>query len=158
MKKGLDRGAAIKLSPEELDSWQGPINYISHHGVEQDSVTTPLRIVTNSSLKNGGKSLNDCLISGPNSLNSMFDIMLRFRCHESGLVFDLTKAYNSLKTGPIERHVRRFIWRFSPDDPWADFAFDCVAFGDCPAANFLEIGRNMTAEDGKGPVGMYGAV
>ena len=149
MKKVLDRGAAIKLSPEELDSWQGPINYISHHGVEQDSVTTPLRIVTNSSLKNGGKSLNDCLISGPNSLNSMFDIMLRFRCHESGLVFDLTKAYNSLKTGPIERHVRRFIWRFSPDDPWSDFAFDCVAFGDCPAANFLEIGRNMTAEAGK---------
>ena len=149
MQKVLDRGAAIKLSPGEIESWQGPVNYISHHGVEQDSVTTPLRIVTNSSLNNGGKSLNDCLISGPNSLNSMFDIMLRFRCHESGLVFDLTKAYNSLKTGQVERHVRRFIWRFNSSDPWQDFAFDCVAFGDCPAANFLEIGRDMTAEAGK---------
>ena len=149
LKKYFVRGAAIKLSEEELESWHGPVNYISHHGVEQGSVTTPLRIVTNSSLKNGGKSLNDCLISGPNSLNSMFDITLRFRCHECGLVFDLTKAYNSLKTGPVERHLRRFIWRFSPDEPWQDFAFDCVAFGDCPAANFLEIGRDLTANEGR---------
>ena len=149
LKKYFDRGAAVQLSQEEIDSWQGPVNYISHHGVEQNSVTTPLRIVTNSSLKNGGKSLNDCLISGPNSLNSMFDIATRFRCHESGLVFDLTKAYNSLKTGQVERHVRRFIWRFSQEDPWQDFAFDCVAFGDCPAANFLEIGRDMTANAGR---------
>ena len=148
-KKIFERGAAVQLSEEELSSWQGPINYISHHGVEQDSVSTPLRIVTNSSLKNGGKSLNDCLITGPKSLNSMFEIMLRFRCHESGLVFDLTKAYNCLKTGPVERHLRRFIWRFKEDSPWIDFAFDVVHFGDCPAANCLEIGRNMTAEAGR---------
>ena len=70
----------------------------------------------------------------------MFDIMLRFRCHESGLVFDFTKAYNCLKTGPVERHLRRF----SQDEPWMDFAFDCVVFGDCPVANCLEIGRDMT--------------
>ena len=31
-----------------------------------------------------------------------------------------------------------------------DFAFDVVHFGDCPAANCLEIGRNMTAEAGRG--------
>ena len=149
IKKYFDRGAAVKLSEEELGSWQGPLNYISHHGVEQDSVTTPLRIVTNSSLKNGGTSLNECLIPGPNSLNSMFDLTLRFRCHVCGLVFDLTKAYNCLKTGLVERHLRRFIWRFSPEDPWQDFAFDCVAFGDVPAGNFLEIGRDLLAEDGR---------
>ena len=149
IQKILDRAAAVELTKEEMDNWSGPINYISHHGVEQPSVTTPLRIVTNSSLKNGGKSLNDCLIKGPNSLNSMFDIMLRFRCHESGLVFDLSKAYNSLKTGDTEKHLRRFIWRFDPDGPWKDFAFDSVHFGDCPAANFLEIGRDMTADAGR---------
>ena len=149
LKKYFERGAAVQLTDEEMSSWQGPINYICHHGVEQDSVSTPLRIVTNSSLKNGGKSLNDCLITGPKSLNSMLEIMLRFRCHETGLVFDLTKAYNCLKTGPVERHLRRFIWRFSRESPWLDFAFDVVAFGDCPAANCLEIGRNITAEAGR---------
>ena len=149
MAKYFERGGAVSLSEEELNSWQGGINYISHHGVLQDSATTPLRIVTNSSLKNGGKSLNDCLIAGPNSLNSMFDIMLRFRCYECALVFDLTKAYNALRTGLVERHLRRFIWRFSPDEPWQDFAFDRVAFGDVPAANLLEISRNLLAENGR---------
>ena len=142
IQKALDRGAAVKLSEQEIEEWKGPVNYIAQHGVITDSVTTPFRVVSNSSLKNGSYSLNDCLIRGPNSLNSMVDVSLRFRCHMVGMVFDLTKAYNRLKTGPVERHLRRFIWRFSPDDPWSDFALDSVMFGDLPAANCLEIGRN----------------
>ena len=149
MQKYVDRGVVVKLSKQDMEEWKGPVNYISHHGVEKPSVTTPLRIVTNSSLKNGSTSLNGCMIAGPNSLNSMMDIGLRFRCHETGMVFDLTKAYNSLLTGPIERNLRRFVWRRSPDEEWEDWAFDCVAFGDLPAANFLEIGRNLTADFGK---------
>ena len=148
IQKYLDRGAAVRLTKEEMVQWKGPVNYISHHGVERPSPTTPLRIVTNSSLNNGGNSLNSCLIGGPNSLNPMLDIALRFRCHECGMVFDLTKAYNALHTGPVERNLRRFIWRFSPAEEWMDFAFDTVAFGDFPAANFLEIGRDMTADAG----------
>ena len=75
IKKYIDRGAVVKLSKEEIENWAGPTNYISHHGVER-----PLRIVTNSSLDNGGNSLNGCLIGGPNSLNLMINIALRFRC------------------------------------------------------------------------------
>ena len=148
IQKYLDRGAAVRLSKEEMDEWIGPTNYISHHGVERPSPTTPLRIVTNSSLNNCGNCLNGCLVGGPNSLNPMLDIALRFRCHECGMVFDLTKAYNVLKTGLIERHLRRFVYRFSPKEEWQDFAFDTVAFGDLPAANFLEIGRDLTADAG----------
>ena len=148
VQKYLDRGGVVRLSKAEIDEWKGPQNYISHHGVEKPSATTPLRVVTNSSLNNAGNSLNGCLIRGPNSLNSMLDIALRFRCFECALVWDLSKAYNALKTGPVERHLRRFIWRFSPSEDWQDFAFDCVAFGDLPAANFLEIGRNLTADAG----------
>ena len=73
---------------------------------------------------------------GPKSLNSMLDITIRFRCHECGMVSDLTKAYNALKTGPVEKHLRRFVWRFKPEDDWGDFGFDCVAFGDLPAEIF----------------------
>ena len=149
IQKYIDRGGVVKLSKDEIDTWKGPVNYISHHGVVQDSMTTPLRVVTNSSLNNGGRSLNDCLPTGPNSLNPMLDIMLRFRCHECGMISDLTKAYNCLHTGPVERHLRRFVYRFDPTDVWQDYAFDVVAFGDNPAANLLEIGRNMTADAGE---------
>ena len=33
LKKYFERGAAVKLTDEEIKSWQGPVNYISHHEV-----------------------------------------------------------------------------------------------------------------------------
>ena len=147
-QKYIDRGGLVKLTGQEISEYRGPINYITHHGVVQDYVSTPLRLVTNSSLRNGTYSLNECLAKGPNSLNSMLDISLRFRCHEQALVSDLTKAYNALKTGLVEKHLRRIVWRFDPNEDWSDYAFVCVAFGDVPAANCLEIGRNITADEG----------
>ena len=147
--KYITRGILVPISEQEKIEYQGPVNYISHHAVEKPSPTTPFRIVTNSSLKNGLRSLNDCLPKGPNSLNSMFDIMVRFRCHPVGLVFDLSKAYNSLHTGLVEKHLRRLIWRFSEDEPWQDFGFVVVAFGDKPAGEFLELGKALTADAGK---------
>ena len=93
----------MKLSAQELDEYHGPVNYISHHGVIFPPWGHPLRIVTNCSLKNGTFSLNECLARGPNSLNYMLEIALRFCCHKEGMVFDLTKAYNPLKTGPVEK-------------------------------------------------------
>ena len=146
--KYITREILVPISEQEMKEYQGPVNYISHHAVERASPTTPFRIVTNSSLKNGVRSLNDCLPKGPNSLNSMFDIMIRFRCHQVGLVFDLTKAYNSLFTGMVEKHLRRLIWRFSKDEPWQDFGFVVVAFGDKPAGEFLELGKALTADAG----------
>ena len=148
LMKYITRGILVPISEDEMKEYMGPVNYISHHAVEKPSPTTPFRIVTNSSLKNGVRSLNDCLPKGPNSLNSMFDISVRFRAYETGLVFDLTKAYNSLKTGLPEKHLRRMLWRFSPDEAWQDFGFVVVAFGDRPAANFLELGKDLTADAG----------
>ena len=119
-QKYIDRGGLVKLTEQEISEYRGPTNYITHHGVVQDSVSTPLRLVTNSSLKNGTYSLNECLAKGPNSLNSMLDISLRFRCHKQALVSDLTKAYNALKTGLEEKHLRRIVWRFDPNEDWSD--------------------------------------
>ena len=79
----------------------------------------------------------------------MVDILVRFRSYEIGLLFDLTKAYNSMHTGVIEKHLRRLVWRFSPSDQWKDYGFVVVAFGDRPAAEFLELARGLTADAGK---------
>ena len=102
----LDRKAAVQLIKEKMEDYQGPTQYISHHPVLKDSVSTPCRMVTNSSFPNGGSSLNQCLAAGPNSLNSMLGVLLRFRCREVAFQFDLKKAYNTMKTGIVERHLR----------------------------------------------------
>ena len=66
VKSMLDRGTAVKLSQQEIDDWAGPAHYITHHPVLKDSVSTPVRLVSNSSF--GSPSLNSILMKGPNIL------------------------------------------------------------------------------------------
>ena len=105
-------------------------------------------MVTNSSFNNCGNCLNSCLASGPNSLNPMLDVLLRCRCRECVLQYDLSLVYNIMRKGLKKRHLRRFVWRFHEDDPWEDYAFDVVHFGDCCAATQLEVGKDLTADTG----------
>ena len=132
-----------------MEDYQGPVNYITHHGVLKDSATTPLRVVTNSSVKNGQYSLNDLMPKGPNSLNDMLEVILRFRVYEYVFAYDLSKAYNTMWTSVEEKHLRRFVWRFSEDEPWQDYAIDRVHFGDVPAACLLEISKKKVAIEGE---------
>ena len=148
IKSQLERGVAIQLSADEMESWTGPCQYITHHAVLKDSVTTPVRVVSNSSFNNHGNSLNSCLATGPNSLNPMLFVMVRFRCYLVALQLDLAKAYNTLRSGLIERHLRRFVWRFDPSEPWQDYALDRVHFGDAAAGTQLEVGKNIIADAG----------
>ena len=108
----------------------GPVNWITHHDVLKDSTTTPIRLVSNSSFPNGSTALNDLLVKGPNTLNCLLKNLVRFRGYEVSLVSDISKSYNSIKTGEVERHVRRYWFRFSQNEPWKVYSANCIMFGD----------------------------
>ena len=103
----IDRNVVSEITPVELQAWKGPVNWNTHHDVLKDSATTPVRLVSNSSFANGSTNLNNLLVKGPNTLNCLFTNLVRFRGYEIALVGDISKAYNSIKTGEVERHVRR---------------------------------------------------
>ena len=68
----IDRGVFRQLDEKEMEDYQGPSFYVAHHEVyKEDSVSTPVRLVINSSLQFKGKSLNDILMKGPNTLNDL---------------------------------------------------------------------------------------
>ena len=56
--------------------------YLVHHAVYHKS-KHKIRIVFDCSLKNGGVSLNDELLQGPDIINNFVGLLLRFR--ESGI-------------------------------------------------------------------------
>ena len=130
--KMIEVGAVTELSKAEIDMWDGPVHYISiQHVVDLSSATTPLRLVTNSSLADPvtGISLNSILAKGPKVLNDMFEIVLRFRLYDKGLISDVSKAYYMLLTGELEKHVRRVLWRYGETLDLCG-GYLCVSMGD----------------------------
>lgn len=142
----VNRKAAIKLSKELMQSWTGPVWYISHLiAPNPHSVSTPVRLVWNSSQRYKGLSLNDVLIKGPDVLNSIRAVLLRFRAGEFAALGDIRKMYNSIWLEEREVHLHRFLWRDNEDAEMEDFAITRVNMGDKPAGCIAQIAMRETA-------------
>lgn len=146
-------GALEEISPFELQMWNGAVHYLPIQlVVNMESRTTPVRLVTNSSLVDPatGLSLNGILAKGPMTLNDLWSIFVRFRNQEVGLIGDLSKAYYQMVTGPVEKHVRRVLWRSGEvGTPWRIYGFRVVSMGDCPAACLMTLTMRGTADMSK---------
>ena len=107
------RDVARKLSHLEINDWKGPVFYLSHLAVEQlKSLTTPVRIVFNSSQLFPGVSLNSFLAKGPDSFkNNLLGMLLRFREEQVILIGDIQKMYNSVHLDILEQHTHHFLLR-----------------------------------------------
>ncbi|XP_032434156.1 uncharacterized protein LOC116729604 [Xiphophorus hellerii] len=142
----LQRGAAIKLSEEAINKWNGPVWYVSHLiAPNPHSVTTPVRLVWNSSQKFKGISMNDLLMKGPDVLNQIRAVLLRFREGAYAALGDIKKMYNSVWLEEREVHLHRFIWRDSEDEKVGDYAITRVNIGDKPAGCIAQLAMRETA-------------
>ena len=153
MEGFVHRGVFRELTEEEMRRWTGALNYISIHGVPKpQSTTTKLRVVSNSSLSNNnsGFSYNSLLPKGPNSLVSLLSALVRWRSYEHCVVWDLTKAYNTVVTFPEEMHMRRLVWRWGcQDQEWKTYGITRMHFGDVVAMCGLDVSLKRVAEAGR---------
>ena len=53
------------------------------------------------------------------------------------MVRDISNAYNSIKTGFIEKHTRRYWLRFSKEEDWRVFEARCLMLGETPAVGVI---------------------
>ena len=64
------------------------------------------------------------MMKGPNVLGDIWELLMRFRGYRYGLVSEISKAYHSLKTGMLEKHLRRVVWRHGKKGAvWKVYAF-----------------------------------
>ena len=123
----VNRGVVSKISQSEVSAYSGPINFITHHEVyKPGSLLTPVRLVSNSSFKNGSTNLTDLTVKGPNTLADIFNNLFKFRSYQIALVFNISKAYNSIKTGLVEKHLRTLWFHFNPQEDWKIYGFNCI--------------------------------
>ena len=60
-------------------------------------------------------SMNDLLLKGPDGLNPIRAVLLRFRRGVHAALGDIKKMYNSVWLEDLEMHLHRFFWRDAED-------------------------------------------
>ena len=153
VQKSIEDGRVRRLTEDEMTRWHGPVHYVTIFAVVKlESLSTKTRVVSNSALKNAVSrlSLNDCLWPGPNALADLLDCLIFWRGVEVAIIMDLKKAYQAIHTSPMELHLRRFLFRASPDQAWETFGYTRANFGDLSAGLMLEVGKRRVANLGEG--------
>ena len=140
-----------KLSKQEFEGYRGPVHYISHHEVlRPESKSTPVRIVFNSSAVFRGHRLNDYWMKGPDLLNDLFGVVLRFRENEIAFIGDISKMYHRIRIPEADQHVHRFLWRNLQTDREPDvYVKTVLTFGDEPAPAMAQIALRKTADEAR---------
>ncbi|XP_044740096.1 uncharacterized protein LOC123301423 [Chrysoperla carnea] len=108
LMKWLDEGIIERVPVDEENSWG---HYLPHRHVLKINSTTRLRPVFDASAKSkNGISLNQCLETGPNLIELIPSMLLRFREKEIGVISDIEKAFWQISVTPKDRNVLRFLW------------------------------------------------
>ena len=105
-------------------------HYMPHHAVFKKSTTTPLRIVFNASSKpNDGKSLNDCLMTGPSLTAKLHEILVQFRQGTHAVAADISKAFHRIIVDEEHRKFLKFLWLNLESYELLTYQFKVVLFG-----------------------------
>ena len=151
MKEMEQMNFARKISPEEAREYRGPVHYISHHAVVRpEKKSTPLRIVYNSSSSYQGHHLNDYWLKGPDLLNNLFGVILRFRENPVAIHGDISKMYHRVLIPEVDQHVHRYVWRDMEVDRDPDtYVKTVLTFGDKPAPAMAQTALKKTADENR---------
>ena len=144
----IERGVLLKIDLSTCLNYKGPVHYLPHHEIHKpSSLSTPLRIVFNPSASFAGHILNNYYAKGPDVLNSMLGVLLRFRLGKVGIIGDISKMYNSIGLSVMDQHTHRCLWRNMDSNKEPDhYVLTCVTFGDRPAGAIAVIALRKTAE------------
>ena len=88
-----------------------PVHYLPHFSVRKSS-TGKLRLVYDAAAKSSATSysLNDCLETGPDLINSLMSILIRFRLHRYAFKSDIQKAFLQIEIDESDRDLLRSMW------------------------------------------------
>ena len=101
----IAKGEAIPAVNETQVSW-----YIPHFGVYHPRKPHKIRVVFDCAAKVGGVSLNDFLLQGPDHMNDLQGILLRFRINHVAIMGDIERMFHQFKVSSHDQDYLRFIW------------------------------------------------
>ena len=107
----ISKGYTRKLSQEEVNRTSPITNYIPHHGIQNPNKPGKLRVVFDAAAYFNNSCLNDHLLSGPDLLNNLVGVLLRFREGKYAAVSDIEQMFHQINVRPEDQDALRFLWR-----------------------------------------------
>ena len=123
----------------------------SHFGVYHPKKPTQIRVVFDSSAEFEGVSLNEELLSGPDMMNSLLGVLIRFRTENTAVMCDIEQMFHSFYVNPSHRDFLRFLW-FEDNvigKPIIEYRMNVHLFGNGPSPAVATFGLRKTAANGE---------
>ena len=97
-----------------------------------------------------GHVLNDYWAKGPDLLNNILAVLIRFRENKVAFIGDIKKMYHTVGTKELDQHAHRFLWRDMEKTKEPDtYVIQRVSFGDKPSGVIATVALRKTAEMAK---------
>ena len=154
MQKLLKRGHAIPVplnKGTKATHEPGNVWYLPHFGVYHPRKPDKIRVVFDSSAEFHGVSLNKELPSGPDTLNSLLGILLRFRRNNVAVACDIEQMFHNFYVNPEHQNLLRFLWLESNDKTKniIEYQMTVHLFGNTSSPAVATFGLRKTADDGE---------
>ena len=115
MGKIIDKGHASAIPSEEVPPPPGRSWYLPHFATYHNTKRT-IRVVFDSSCEFEGVSLNKVLLPGPDLMNNLIGVLMRFRKENIAVMCDIKQMFHSFYVDPPHGDFLRFLW-FEGNDP-----------------------------------------
>ena len=97
----IDLGHAVKLTNDHSLNISDITNCVPHHGVLNINKPGRVRVVFNASAKYNDTCLNQNFLSGPNLLNYLLSVLIRFRKRKCVVMADIEKMFHQIFSGQM---------------------------------------------------------
>ena len=146
MSNILDRGHAELAPPlkERQEHCYLPL-FAVYHPKKPDKV----RCVFDSSAKCQGVSLNDVLLTGPDMLNNLLGVLMRFRQRPVAISADIEQMFYRFSVPSSDRDFLRFFWHQENDieKPLVEYRMKRHVFGNSPSPAIATFCLRQTAQN-----------
>ena len=105
MRPATPENSQIKNSTKNKD-----LALDTHHTVTNPKKPDKVRVVFDCAAQFSGESLNDHLYTGPDILNSLIKILIRFRQERIAVVGDVEAMYHRVQIYDKDEQFLRFLW------------------------------------------------
>ncbi|KAJ8412275.1 hypothetical protein AAFF_G00145420 [Aldrovandia affinis] len=144
----ISKGYAEKVPQEQLHRNDDQVWYIPHHGVYHKQ-KGKLRVVFDCTSRYKGTSLNRELLQGPDLMNTLIGVLLRFRQEQIAVMGDIEAMFYQVRVHDNHRDFLRFLWWLGGDTskPLEVYQMKVHLFGAVSSPSIANFALQRTADD-----------